>query len=221
MNRLPLLLALLGTAHATPPAQQSQPAVVRFGPLYWVAAHSAPPRLSGGQVIVPLPEACDLLGLTCTPSGNSYVIGTQTLPVQATDTPPLVPLKTLAGLAGQQVHWDARSRAATVTGGQGNRGWRALPAATTTVTGTGGPISSTSGPRVSGRPTTDLTVHDPAGIRDLTLYSKVGSALTTTGRRVRGSADVPNTSPGCQGARTCTLPVPRDALWVLAEVTRQ
>ena len=216
-------LALLGLPGRAGAQAQPGEVFVHFGPLAWVKAQTALPRVLGGRLLVPVTEACDLLGLTCTAQGDGVNVAGHT--VAAHRLPGdvlLVPLGALAALAGQTVSWNAATRSATVSGGSGSRGWRlalaqlpatSLPAAYT------GPLTARWGVPESGVPTVALTVTAPQALQALTTFSKARGQLSTTGSSVRGSADVKNTFPGCRGAHACTLPVPRDALWVLAFLT--
>lgn len=203
------------------------PVTVFFGPFAWIQAQGGMPRVGQGQTLVPVKEGCDLLGLKCVADGATYRLNGQALKIthDSNGSVLLTPLKPLAAQAGQTVTWDVPSRTARVQGGQGTGGWRVVFGLDdrlnqeATFPHLTGPLGVTIGAMQRGVPGVELTLHAAQPLNELTLYAKTPGGLTSTGSRVRGSVDVPNRFPGCQGATTCTLPAPRDALWTLAYFT--
>lgn len=226
-KKMGMLAALLvGVAGAAAP----EPVLVRFEKLYWVGAKTVLPYSSGGQTYVPPIEACDLLGLSCTLGKETLNVGGQTLPLV-----PVIVLETtgrrtltvtafapLVKLAGQNLVWDAANKTATVSGGSGSKGWRyALDYVGQPPNVYAGALQTSRAAPQYGKPSVSQTVFSKLPLQDLSYFSKSASSLNIVGSQAPSSADVPNTFPGCGGKTSCTLPVPRDALWTLALVTAQ
>lgn len=199
------------------------PVLVRFESLYWVGAKNGLPRLVAGQVMAPAEETCDLLGLPCILTEQETRISTQTTDVplnRSADGVAWVPLARLAKQAGLGVTWDPASKTATVTGGSGSKGWRsALDYVGQPQNVYSGPLQTARAAPKFGQPRLAQTVSATVPLQDLTYFSKTASSLNIVGAQVPSTPDVPNRFPGCGGKTTCSVPAPRDALWVLALVT--
>lgn len=201
----------------------SSPVLVRFEHLYWVGAKNGLPRLVAGQVMAPAGETCDLLGVPCILTEQEARISTQTTGVPLTrgaDGVAWLPLARLAKQAGLGVTWNPASKTATVMGGSGSQGWRsALDYVGQPQNVYAGPLQTARAAPKSGQPSVTQTVTATMPLQDLTYFSKTASSLNIVGAQVPSTPDVPNRFPGCGGKTTCSLPAPRDALWVLALVT--
>ncbi|WP_291423621.1 hypothetical protein [Deinococcus sp.] len=230
LAQIALLAGAAATWAAGAPAQaaQPQPVRVRFEHLAWVGAKTVMPQLASGQVLVPPAEACDLLGLDCAVGKDSVSVGGQTLRLipalvtepNITQTFKLTSLAPLIKLSGQNLNWDAKTRTATVSGGSGSKGWRyALDYLGRPQHVYSGPLQASRAALQLGKPTVAQSVTASAPLDQLTYFSKITGRLNIVGAQMPGTPDNPNKWPGCGGQLTCTLPVPRDALWVLALVT--
>ncbi len=218
-----LLAGIAGTcAGASVQAAQPQPVLVRFENLAWVGAKTVMPQIVAGQMHVPPAEACDLLGLDCVLNGTKLSVGGQPLKVVylTMREQVLTPLAPLAKLAGQTVSWDAKTRTATVSGGSGSKGWRyALDYLGQPQNVYSGPLQTSRAAPQLGKPTVVQTVVAQSPLNELSYFSKRAGSLNIVGAQMPATPDNPNKWPGCGGKLTCSLPVPRDALWVLALVT--
>lgn len=219
-----VLAAFTALAGKTPENfNPSNPVLVRFENLYWVGAKSGLPHVVAGQIMAPAEETCDLLGLPCILTEQEARISTQTTGVpltQGADDVAWLPLARLAKQAGLGVSWDTASKTATLTGGSGSKGWRsALDYVGQPQNVYAGPLQTARAAPKFGQPSVTQTIIATVPLQDLTYFSKTASSLNIVGAQVPSTPDVPNRFPGCGGKTTCSLPVPRDALWVLALVT--
>ncbi len=226
-----MVSALLGSvAGAAEPAPQ--PVLVRFEHLAWVGAKAGLPRMLDGRIMAPAEAACDLLGLTCTIGKDSLSVGGQTLPLvpvtvieqAGRQTVSVTALAPLVRLAGQSVGWNQAARVATVYGGSGSKGWRAVRAMFETAPEANpylGPVRVSRGTPKVGQPTVLQTVFTEAPLAEITLFSKTAGRVTVVGSLSPSTPDNPNRLPTCraESPRVCDLPVPRDALWTLALLT--
>lgn len=207
------LCALLGRSSA-------EPVLVRLGNLAWVAASEGLPRSIGGRMMVPPLAACDLLGLKCQLKGGSVdatgPLGRLSMELHQG----LIELRPLVLITGQTLHYDPRSGAAILEAGKANTKlpWAALqsalPGQVQDV-----PLRVQLSAIASGHPNRTLTLSSPQSLKGLhlTLYSGGGHTLTTTGSLAPSTPDHP---VGYTCAATCTLNIPRSALWTLAYLSR-
>lgn len=227
-----LLLATLACAAPRDPAYP-EPVQVRFGNLYWVGAKTLLPRVVNGQVLAPPVEACDLLGLTCELNNENLKATRQVEPFTEQTFPvsrlynehlPMTPLAPLAKFAGQSVSWDGRKKLAVVSGGTGSLGWRyAFPSPATAQANTYlGPLRASQTRPNTGQPDVGQIVFAEAPLKNVTFYSKVTGGLRMTGEFTPSTSDNPNRGEPCnrENPKVCELPVPRDALWTLAYLSK-
>lgn len=230
----PLLLLMLSAVASAAPHDPALPesVQVRFGNLYWVGAKTLLPRVVNGAVLAPPLEACDLLGLTCVLSGNTLKATRQTGP--AADQTfalsllydqniPMTALAPLVKFAGQNITWDKQNKLAQVSGGSQSLGWRSAPSPATAQTNTYlGPVRASQTPPKTGQPNVQQLIFAEEPLKNATFYSKVAGGLRLIGEFVPSTPDNPNHTPACHAdhPNVCELPVPRDALWTLAYLSR-
>lgn len=233
--RLPLLALLSGLTVAAAPRDPAYPenVQVRFGNLYWVGAQTLLPRVVGGQMLSPPLETCDLLGLTCELSSET-LRATRMTEASTGQTfnvtrlydgkIPMVSLAALVKLAGQDIVWDGANKLAVVSGGQGSAGWRYAfpsPAPAQAVPYLGALRASQTLPK-AGEPNVQQIVFAGEPLKNVTIYSKVTGAMRMIGEFTPSTPDNPNKTQACnaQNPKVCELPVPRDALWTLAYLSK-
>ncbi len=202
---------------------------VQFESLLWVRAKTVLPQVMGNKIMAPAEESCNLLGLDCVVQGNSLSVKDQTLPLSMQNGAALANFAKLVGLAGQKLRWNKLTGQATVSGGTGTAGWRqalgnveGVDGNVNSTSGTpySGPLESSVGPEQEGVPTVLLNLSVPKPITGMTVFSHSMNQMFISGSLVHGSTDNPSFK-GCEDQKRCTLPVPRDALWVLAYLTTQ
>lgn len=229
-----LMLSGAGAAVAAPRDPAYPEGVqVRFGNLYWVGAHTLSPRVVNGQLLAPPAEACDLLGLTSELDGNTLKATRRTEPLtQRTFTVsrlydeaiPMTPFAPLVKFAGQEVHWDSQKKLASVSGGVKELGWRyRFPSPATAQVDTYlGPLRASQTQPKSGQPDVQQIVFADEPLKNVTFYSKVTGGMRMNGEFTPSTPDHPNNWQPCnaQNPKVCELPVPRDALWVLAYLSK-
>lgn len=228
MRKLIMLgLSFTALASAAPrdPAYPEQ-VQVRFGNFHWVGAQTLLPRVVNGQMLAPPTEACDLLGLTCTLNDANLSVGGQTVPVVRlyTERIPMVALAPLVRLAGQTIYWNQATKIATISGGSGGQGWRAVDqmvkVSENQTVYLGALRASRTAPK-TGQPAVQQIIFADSPLAEVTFFSKTSAALTVVGSLNPSTPDNPNKAGACHAdnPKVCELPVPRDALWVLALAT--
>lgn len=228
MRKLMLLgLCFTALASAAPrdPAYPEQ-VQVRFENLSWVGTQTLLPRVVNGQMLAPPTEACDLLGLSCTLNDANLSVSGQTVPVVRlyTERIPMVALAPLVRLAGQSIGWNQAAKVATISGGTGSKGWRAVSAMFKTAPEANiylGPLRSSRAAPKTGQPAVQQIIFADLPLGEVTMFSKTPNALTVVGSLNPSTPDNPNGPQPCHAdnPKVCELPVPRAALWVLALAT--
>lgn len=220
-------LCWMSLASAAPrdPAYPEQ-GKVRFGNLHWVGAQTLLPRVVNGQMLAPPTETCDLLGLSCTLNDANLSVNGQELPIVRlyAERLPMVALAPLVKLAGQSIGWNQAAKVATISGGTGSKGWRAVDqmvkvAASQTVYL--GPLRASQTAPKTGQPAVQQIIFADSPLGEVTFFSKTPDALTVVGSLNPSTPDNPNKAQPCHAdnPKVCELPVPRSALWVLVLAT--